>query len=554
MPFRHCLAVFLVGGLASLSATVDLGAQAVAPAGSGVSPAALRTAPVELDGKVLFSVRGVSAYPAETRAAAISERIRQVAANPKFDPAELRAVEVNGRTEIRADDELVVSVVDADARLEGVARDELAVVYLGVLRGAIRQYREARTTDKLLYGAARAAVSTVLLLAVLFLLRWLFRRLDGAIVGRFRRRIDALEARSFEIVRAERIRALIRGGVRALKVFFVLSAVYVYLQHTLALFPWTRLASMHLASWIINPLRTMWLAFVADIPDLIFLVVLALVVRYGLRLLRLFFDGIGRGAIRFEGFDAEWAAPTYKIVRVAVIAFALVVAYPYIPGSGSEAFKGVSLFVGVVFSLGSSSVMSNMIAGLAMTYRRTFKVGDRVRIGEVMGDVTAVRLQVTHLRTPKNEEVVVPNSRILNAEVTNYSTLARTDGLILHTTVGIGYEVPWRQVEAMLLLAAERTSLVVQEPRPFVLQRSLGDFAVSYELNAYCRDPGSMWQAYSELHRNIQDVFNTHGVQIMTPNYVADTPEPKVVPRDQWYAAPAKPDDPSGDGEKTSSR
>jgi small-conductance mechanosensitive channel len=255
----------------------------------------------------------------------------------------------------------------------------------------------------------------------------------------------------------------------------------------------------------------------------------------------LFFDGIGRGRIHFEGFDADWALPTYKIVRMAVIGFALVVAYPYIPGSDSEAFKGVSLFAGIVFSLGSTSIIANMIAGYSLTYRRAFKLGDRVKIGTAVGDVTEIRLQVTHLRTPKNEEVVVPNSAILNTEVTNYSTLARAQGVILHTSVGIGYEVPWRQVEGLLLLAAERTSGLEKQPPPFVLQTALGDFAVSYQLNVYCREPQGMASFYDALHRNIQDVFNEYGVQIMTPNYEADPPEAKVVPKERWFQAPARP-------------
>jgi small-conductance mechanosensitive channel len=224
-----------------------------------------------------------------------------------------------------------------------------------------------------------------------------------------------------------------------------------------------------------------------------------------------------------------------------VVAFALVVAYPYIPGSESAAFKGVSIFLGVVFSLGSTSIISNLIAGYALTYRRAFRVGDRVKIGDVIGDVTDVRLQVTHLRTAKNEAVIVPNSVILNSEVTNYSTFAKTSGLILHTTVGIGYEVPWRQVEAMLLEAAARTPGILETPAPFVLQRGLGDFSVVYEVNVGCHDPRNMWLLYNDLHRSIQDVFNEHGVQIMTPAYEADPQEPKVVPKERWFAAPARP-------------
>jgi small-conductance mechanosensitive channel len=282
-------------------------------------------------------------------------------------------------------------------------------------------------------------------------------------------------------------------------------------------------------------------AFLAEIPDLIFLAILAVVVRYGLKLLRLFFAGIDGGSIKFEGFDAEWAWPTYKIVRVAVIAFAVVVAYPYIPGSGSEAFKGVSLFAGVIFSLGSTSAISNIIAGYTMTYRRAFRVGDRVKIGDVVGDVTDIRLQVTTVKTLKNEEVVIPNATILNNEIVNYTSLAVDEGLILHTTVGIGYEVPWRQVEAMLLMAAQRTPGLLETSRPFVLQKALADYAVNYELNVYCSDPRQMMPLYTALHRNVQDVFNEHGVQIMTPSYVADPPDAKVVPKDRWHVPPAAP-------------
>jgi small-conductance mechanosensitive channel len=202
--------------------------------------------------------------------------------------------------------------------------------------------------------------------------------------------------------------------------------------------------------------------------------------------------------------------------------------------------------------LGSSSVIANLMAGYTMIYRRAFKEGDRISIDNVTGDVIERRLMVTHLRTVKNEEIVVPNSTIINSNIINYSTLAGTRGLILHTTVGIGYETPWRQVEAMLLLAAERTPGLLKEPPPFVLQKSLGDFAVTYELNAYCGDAHAMPQLYTAMHQNILDLFNEHGVQIMTPAYEGDPETPKVVPKDQWYQAPAKPTDArSKDGHKT---
>jgi small-conductance mechanosensitive channel len=194
--------------------------------------------------------------------------------------------------------------------------------------------------------------------------------------------------------------------------------------------------------------------------------------------------------------------------------------------------------------VGSSATIANLIAGYTMTYRRAFRVGDRIKIGDTMGDVTEMRLQVTHLKTIKNEEVIVPNSTILNSEVVNYSSLARRGGLILHTRVGIGYETPWRQVEAMLLQAAARTPGLMTEPPPFIRQQALGDFAITYELNVYTDDAQAMNQIYTGLHRNILDVFNEYGVQIMTPAYEGDPERPKVVPKDQWFSAPAKAAEP----------
>ena len=276
---------------------------------------------------------------------------------------------------------------------------------------------------------------------------------------------------------------------------------------------------------------------------LIFLAILVLVTWYGVKLIYLLFMGLDAGAITVAGFDAAWAKPTYRLVRIAVIAFALVIAYPYIPGSDSQAFKGVSLLIGVVFSLGSTSLIGNMISGYSMAYRRLFKHGDRVKIGEYFGDVEEIRLMVTYLRTVKNELVAVPNSTIINSEVVNYSKLAKKEGLILHTTVGIGYQTSWRQVQAMLIRAAEITPGLMREPKPFVLKKELRDFAVIYEVNAYCDEPRAMESLYAALHANILDVFNEYGVQIMTPTYMADPPLAKIVPKDQWYTAPARPPD-----------
>jgi small-conductance mechanosensitive channel len=432
----------------------------------------------------------------------------------------------------------LVRLFDADGDVEMVGRKALARVSLPIIHDAIVAYRAARTREALLGSAGRSAVAFLLAVlagcAVLLLARWGERRLES----RLRQRIQSLAIQSFEVLRAERLWRLVRDFGRLAAGIVLVVIGYLFLHYVLAQLPWTRGAAGVLRGWILAPLKLLGGALVAALPDLIFLVVVYFLTRWVLRLLRLFFEAMGRGEVTFAGFDREWADPTYKLVRVAVVALALVIAYPYIPGSSSEAFKGISLFFGVLLSLGASSIISNILAGFTMTYRRAFHVGDVIRIGDIVGRVTSMRLVVTHLRTPKNEEVVIPNSKILADEIVNYSTLAREHGLILHTTVGIGYETPWRQVEAMLLEAARRTPGLAAAPPPYVQQKALGDFAVTYEINVPCGDPRQMPHLYSELHRRIIDVFNEYGVQIMTPAYEGDPEQPKIVPNEESSSKP----------------
>ena len=514
-----------------------LHAQAPAPA---PPEADIATAPVEVDGRTVFRLRGVSAFPAEERARAVAARIVAAAANPALSVEALRIIEGEASAEIAIGDQPIVRVLDADAALEQVARIDLARAQLPRVREAIEGYRADRTRDARIRAATRSLVATLVLLAGIGLVLWLWRRLDALMLARIERHVQTVGIQSFEVVRADQIRSALRNGVLGLRTIVILVGILVYLGVLLALWPSTRGLSRDLVDFVLSPLDVIGQGIVRNIPSLVFLVVLFFVIRLLLRLVRLFFETVGRGTVTLANFDADWAEPTYKIVRVAIVAFGVIVAYPYIPGSQSEAFKGVSLFIGIIFSLGSSSAISNIIAGYMMTYRRAFKVGDRVKIGDAMGDVIETRLQVTHLKSFKNEEIVIPNSQILGSEVVNYSSLVRTQGLILHTEVGIGYETPWRQVEAMLLAAASRCQLPSGEPpRAFVLVRKLADFAVTYELNLYCTDIKAMLPLYTSMHRHILDVFNEYGVQIMTPAYEGDPEQPKIVAPKDWFTAPA---------------
>jgi small-conductance mechanosensitive channel len=529
--------------------SVQGGLSAQQPADRGTDSETV-TAPVELDGDVLFTVRGVSSFPAAERARRVQEQIVAVAADLAIPVEAVRIVEVADTTRIQAGDRIILTIFDADASIEQVNRADLARAHGARVQQAIGVYRAARSPAALRRAAAQIALATLGFAVVAILFFWFWRRIDQSVLSRLRARIPTVGIQSFEVMRAEQIQEAVRGAFIALRTIFLLTFTLIYLGFVFSRLPLTRGLSRDMAGLALTPLTVIATGFFRNFPSLVFLAVLFVVIRLGLRLIRLFFAAVGQGTVQLASFDPEWAQPTYNIVRIAVVAFAMVVAYPYIPGSDSAAFRGVSLFFGIVFSLGSSSAVSNMIAGYMLIYRRAFKVGDRIKVGDSVGDVLATRLQVTHLRSVKNEELIIPNSQILGAEVVNYSSLARVHGLILHTEVGIGYETAWRQVEAMLIEAARRTPGLGTDPRPFVLERKLGSFDVTYELNVYCTNVQMMGFVYADLHRNILDLFNEHGVQIMTPAYEGDPEEAKVVPKKDWCLPPAKGPAPAESGKE----
>jgi small-conductance mechanosensitive channel len=542
LPNRGLAGILKACGLAAvlcITSIAPLGAQADQPSRAPVE-ADVPTAPVVVDGVVLFRVRGASSYPAAQRAELVRQRIIGAASDPAISADSVRTVEAGPVSRIVAGtDTLIASLVDADADVENVGRGALAVAHAIRIRQAIADYRAARSTAALTRAAWRTGAATAVLLVVVALLLAFWKRLDSALHRRLEARIHAIGIQSFEVMRAEQIHSALTSAFFFVRVLVALGGLLVFTGFVLRQWPATREFAQSTRAFALSPLTRIGNGLVAQIPNLVFLVVLFVGIRMLLRIVRLFFEAIQQRSVTFANFDPDWAQPTYKLVRIGIVAFGLIVAYPYIPGSNSEAFKGVSLFIGIVFSLGSSSAIGNIIAGYMMTYRRAFKVGDRVKIGNAIGEVLVIRLQVTHLRSLKNEEIVIPNSEILSGEVVNYSSLARERGLILHTDVGIGYETPWRQVEAMLLAAAARTPGLGTKPPPFVLIKSLGDFAVVYEINVPCGEVSTLPRQYTALHQNVLDVFNEHGVQIMTPAYEGDPAEPKIVKPQDWHLPPA---------------
>jgi len=447
---------------------------------------------------------------------------------------------------IFAGDERLFTVVPADAAAEEVTIDTLAAIVAMRVREALEAYRHDRTPSALAWATGETLLALLAFALFAFSLARLGRALERLIAHHAAMVGHEVEKRLLALLRLDTILTYARSGTRMVRWVVTLVGAYVCINYILLQFPWTRGFADVDFGLFVDPLTSVVQGIIGYLPNLIFLVIIVMIARFVMRAMKVFSEAVATRRLTIGSFEPEWAMPTYQIARIGVIAFAMVMAYPYIPGSGSAALQGMTIFLGVILSLGSSSIIANVIAGYSMNYRCTFRIGDVVRIGEIVGEVTESRLLVTCLRTPKNEVVTVPNSMILASEVINYSEMARGPGLLVGTRVGIGYETPWRQVEAMLLLAAERTPGVLPHPRPFIIECGLGDSAVNYELNVATDLGMPLPRLQAELQRNVLDVFNEFGVVIMTPANVADPADAKRVRREDWYAAPARaPEEPA---------
>ena len=499
-------------------------------AGRSLTPQQQKGAPIYFDGRILFFVAADQERSAEARAEAATAGIFDFAQDSAIPTSGLRVLERADSADIMAGARLILRIRESDAQIAGSDRAQLAKKYAANIRSAVESYRNARSPERLWKAFGLALLASVIFVGAIVLVLRSWRKIKTMVERRLAKRIPSVKVQTFQILSARQIWNALSLLGELIGILAFLISCYLYLQFTLRLFPWTQALAERLLTYILEPLIVIGNAIGAEIPNLILIFLVLVITRYALKLTRSFFRTIGRGAITVAGFEPYWAMPTYRILRIIIIAFAVVMIYPYVPGSESAAFQGMTIFLGVVLSLGSTSVISNIIAGHTMTYRRAFRVGDRVRIGETVGDVVEMRLLVTHLRTPRNEMVAVPNSLIMNNQVVNYTALAKEEGIALHRKIAVGYEVPWRKVEEFLLEAAGNTEGLIDNPAPFVLQLGFGEFAVEYEINAFCRDATKVPELYTALDRNILDVFNREAVQIMTPAYVADPPEPKLAP------------------------
>jgi small-conductance mechanosensitive channel len=433
---------------------------------------------------------------------------------------------------------------DADS-LKGEEFETVVASAVQAVQQVVDETREARDVRALFMGFLLSLAAT----AILALLIWVLGRVRGAAAKRLTDlagvHAGKLQVAGTELVNRERLLSLVQWLVKLVYWVFTLLLVYEWLGFVLGRFPYTRPWGEGLIAFLSGLVGKVVAAVVSAIPGLILAGVIFIGARFVIQILRTFFDRVARGDLSTRWLDADTVEPTRRIAGAVVWLFALAMAYPYLPGAGTEAFKGLSVLVGLMISLGASSVVGQGASGLILMYTRTLRVGEYVRIGEHEGTVVESGLFVTRILTGLGEELTLSNSMVVGTVTKNYSRAVKGPGFVLDSTVTIGYDAPWRQVEAMLLEAARRTEGVLDDPPSRVHQTALSDFYVEYRLVTYAAPKRAVPRALvlSALHANIQDVFNEYGVQIMSPHYLGDPAQAKVVPKDGWAPPPARPPD-----------
>jgi len=500
---------------------------AVGPAETVPAPATLRFFNRDI---VTFRVPYVGSSPAG-RAASGNERIRE--ALSRGGPGNVGITRTPQGLDISVDGIFVFRMLEGDLDAnDGQTFEEARVVVAKRLAEAIAASRQTRQGTAVLREMALAATATLLL----GLIVWALSR------GRLwlRRRIDAHLARRLHLGLHERagILRMIRALGQIIFTLFVAVLFEEWLRYVFSLFPYTRPWSEQLTGYVAGIVTQVSTALLDAIPGLVMVMVIAALGHLATRIVRTVSRGIEAGRYRLFGIDAEVVQPARRLLTAAIWLFALAMAYPYLPGSSSDAFKGLSVLVGLMLSLGASGIVGQAAGGFILTFSRMLRSGEWVRVGDVEGAVMNVGVFATKIRTFADEEVSVPNTVVLASVTRNFSRPATASASILETSVTIGYGAPWRQVHALLLEAADNMPEVEKEPPPEVLQTALSDFYVHYTLRVRIRNQLRRPAVLSALNANIQDTFNEHGVQIMSPHYVFDPAAPLLVPKEHWHGSP----------------
>ena len=474
-------------------------------------------------GEELFSIYHKSGdLSAAERAKIISERIKKIDAN-SFSKDSLNILTDKENLEIVYGNQTLLNITDLDTLETQKSKKELANFYTNVISANL-DISESKYIPKNIFLKVGFVILILLgLWLALRLIGFLNKKTILLIERKKDKWLKSLTYNNYTFITPEQELNVILVIVKILKWFLILLVVYIFFPLIFSVFEFTQGWSNYLFGLIFSSFGQVFTAIWSYFPNLIKIAVIIFVMRYFVRAVKYIFSEIEDEKLQVSGFHPDWAMPTFTIIRFLLYAFMFVLIFPLLPGSDSSIFKGVSVFLGVLLSLGSSSAIANMVAGLVITYMRPFKIGDRINIGNTTGNVIEKTLLVTRLKTIKNEEITIPNSAVLSGNTVNYSTFTKEkgEGLIINTTVTLGYDIPYKTVYEALIEAALRTNLIEKQPKPFVLQTSLDDFYVSYQLNAYTKHANKQALIYSDLHQNIQDCCNEMDIEILSPHYRA---------------------------------
>ena len=477
--------------------------------------------PVIADGDTLFHITTkIGGQTPASRAAKTSKSLEELGKMLNLDLELITIHHEEIMSDIMYGDQILLSVTDADARALDTDRTTLAQQR----KDLIHEKLDEMHSDFSIWAIVKRILYFILIVvAQYFLIRltnWGFRKLKAKIADLKETKFKPISFQNYEILNTEKQVALLVFISNILRYALIVVQLIVSVPIIFSIFPSTKGFAMVLLDYIMTPVEKIFHGVINYIPNLISIIIIWYAIRSLVKLTHYVAKEIESGNLKLRNFFPEWAMPIYNIVRILLYAFMVAMIYNYLPGSDTGVFQGISVFIGLIISLGSSTMIANLMAGLVITFMRPFKVGDRIKLNDTTGDIIEKTPLVTRVKTPKNEIVTIPNSFVMSSMTTNYSSSANEYGLIIHTDVTFGYEVPWQQVHQLLIEAALETEFIIAEPKPFVLQTRLDDWYVVYQINAYTRNPECMAKIFSELHQNIQDKFHAAGIEIMSPHFM----------------------------------
>ena len=459
-------------------------------------------------------------YDIDTRVKYVEEKLKELYNDPYFVADSIKIKPAGDYLSVMYNDKTITGVSIVDALWENSSQTELAQRYANIIKNTIVKYKEQNSLKSVLIRLAEL----LLVLFIAFILVWAINRLFDFLkkitLNSEHRFLTSIRIRNYDFIKKPGIVKALVKILAILRIVFLLFLLITIIPLIFDIFPSTQYLSKIIVQWISEPIKNVGIAIIGYLPHLFYMVIIAVITRYVLKILRFFALEIERGILKIKGFHPEWAHTTYVLARMMLWVLALVIMFPHLPGSDSDAFKGISVFLGVLISLGSSSAISNAIAGIVISYMRPFQVGDWIKSGEIIGAVIEKNALVTRLKTINNEDITIPNSAILSGATMNFTSIGKEIGLALNVQVKVRYDYSDNLVEELLIEAALKTNGISPKPHPYIFQISLSELNAVYELNAYTFHPENMYFIKSDLTKNIQSTFRQANIEIFSTQYV----------------------------------